>query len=146
MPCSLPPPRCALPLVAACVLCDFDLGFLACTAQVPAKGEAGGEGGAHVKEAFDTCYNKCVAQETKDVAQERLKARAAAPRAAPCCACLAVDHFSLFLPWRTDGQRPWIQPLPLCTDCPGHFEDPCAAEAESVMERHLQRAEASANP
>jgi hypothetical protein len=50
--------------------------------QVPAKGE---EGGAHVKEAFDTCYNKCVAQETKDVAQERLKV------CTLCCALLPLS-------------------------------------------------------
>jgi hypothetical protein len=40
---------------------------------------AAGQGGdkesesARLKEAFDTCYTKCVAQETKDVAEERLK-------------------------------------------------------------------------
>ena len=28
---------------------------------------------ARMKEAFDTCYSKCVAQETKDVAEERQK-------------------------------------------------------------------------
>ena len=28
---------------------------------------------ARLKEAFDTCYSKCVAQETKDVAEERQK-------------------------------------------------------------------------
>ena len=28
-----------------------------------------------MKEAFDTCYSKCVAQETKDVAEERQKVR-----------------------------------------------------------------------
>ena len=40
---------------------------------------AAGQGGdkdadnARVKEAFESCYTKCVAQETKDVAEERQK-------------------------------------------------------------------------
>ena len=40
---------------------------------------ATGQGGdkdannARLKEAFETCYTKCVAQETKDVAEERQK-------------------------------------------------------------------------
>ena len=40
---------------------------------------AAGQGGdkdansARLKEAFESCYTKCVAQETKDVAEERLK-------------------------------------------------------------------------
>lgn len=43
--------------------------------QAPAKGDKEGDASAGLKEAFDTCYNKCVAQETKDVAEERLKVR-----------------------------------------------------------------------
>lgn len=40
---------------------------------------AAGQGGdkdadtARIKEAFESCYTKCVAQETKDVAEERQK-------------------------------------------------------------------------
>ena len=33
---------------------------------------------AKLKEAYDACYAKCVAQETKDVAEEREKARPSA--------------------------------------------------------------------
>ena len=37
-----------------------------------------GDDEAKLKEAYDTCYAKCVAQETKDVAEEREKARPSA--------------------------------------------------------------------
>jgi len=42
---------------------------------------AAGQGGdkdadnARIKEAFESCYTKCVAQETKDVAEERQKVK-----------------------------------------------------------------------
>lgn len=47
--------------------------------QTAAMALAAGQGGdkdadnARLKEAFDSCYTKCVAQETKDVAEERQK-------------------------------------------------------------------------
>lgn len=52
---------------------------------------AAGQGGdkdadnARIKEAFESCYTKCVAQETKDVAEERQKVGASAASAFQLC-------------------------------------------------------------
>ena len=60
--------------------------------QIASQALAAGAGGdkdadsARLKEAFDSCYTKCVAQETKDVAEERQKVR---------CRLVAVLHWKM---------------------------------------------------
>jgi hypothetical protein len=50
---------------------------------------------ARIKEAFESCYTKCVAQETKDVAEERQKVCACAASAFQLCVDLKqVDSWT----------------------------------------------------